>query len=112
MQADAPPGSPIIETNPDEPFKGKSGGIREALSLWQEHHDTALASTSGQPPSTTLGEIQNLFTQSGEDESFTAITRDDDVEDYDDEEIGSDELIPDTFTHQVFLRRGDLVDLL
>ena len=80
--------------------------------MWQEQHDIALADTLGRPPSSTLSDTQNLFTQSGEDESFTAIARDDEVDDDDDLNFGSDEPIPDIFAHQVFLRRGDLVELM
>lgn len=53
-----------------------------------------------------------MFTQSGEDDSFTAIARDEEVEDDDDVNFGSDEPTLDIFAHQVFLRRGDLVELV
>lgn len=102
----------MIGSNPAGLVKGNSGGIRETLRLWQEQHDIALADTSGLAPPGTLGDTQNLFTQSGEDESFTAIARDDEVEDNDDVSFGSDEPTPDIFAHQVFLRRGDLVELV
>ena len=79
--------------------------------MWQEQHDIALAETLGRTPPSTLSDTQNLFTQSREDESSTAVARDDEVEDNDDIEFGSDDPTPDIFAHQVFLRRGDLVDL-
>ena len=98
--------------NPDGLSKGQSGGIREALRSWQEQHDIALADKPSQPASNTLSDTQNLFSQSGEDESLTAIVREDGVEDDDDIYFGSDEPTPNIFAHQVFLRRGDLVELM
>ena len=80
------------------------------LRLWQEQHDIALADTS-RSPSSTLSDIQNLFTQSGEDDSFTEIARDDEIDD-DDIKFESEERTPDIFAPQVFLRRGDLVELV
>lgn len=80
--------------------------------MWQEQHDIALADTSGLTPSGTLGDTQNLFTQSGEDESFTAIARDEEAEDDNDVSFGSDASTLDIFAPQVFLRRGDLVELV
>lgn len=111
MQADAQIDPAIIGANPDGLLKKPSGSIREALRLWQEQHEIALAGTSGRHPSSMLSDTQNLVTQSGEDESFTTISLDENVEDDDDVDIRSDEPIPDIFAHQVFLRRGDLVEL-
>ncbi|KAL9075487.1 MAG: hypothetical protein Q9161_001559 [Pseudevernia consocians] len=111
LRANAQIDPAIIGTNRNEHFKGESGGIREALRLWQDQHDIALADTSSQTHPSTLSDTQNLFTQSREDESFTVIARDDEVEDNDDVIFGSDEPTPDIFAHQVFLRRGDLVEL-
>ncbi len=112
MQADAQIDPPIIGASRDGHLKGEPGGIRGALRLWQEQQDVALVDTSGRIPPDTLSDTKNLFTQSREDESFTAIARNDEVEDIDDIEFGSDDPTPDIFAHQVFLRRGDLVDLL
>ena len=112
MQTDAQIDPAIVGANLDGLVKGKSGGIREALRLWQDQHDIALADILGRPPSNTLSDTQNLFTQSGEDESFTTITRDDELEDDEDVHFASNELTPDFFAHQVFLRRGDLVELV
>ncbi len=111
MQADASIDPSVTGISPDDLVKGKSGGIRDALKLWQEQHDIALANRSGRHPSSTLGDTQNLVTQSGEDDSFTAITRDE-VDDEDDVEFQPEETTPDIFAHQVFLRRGDLVELV
>ena len=84
------------------------------LRLWKEQYQSALADTSDLPPPSTLGE-QNLLTQSGEDDDLTSIVRsdetNDDDDDYDDVEVEADEPIPDIFAPQVFLRRGDLVEL-
>lgn len=112
MQAKDAVDPPIIVTKSDEAFESKPEGIREMLRLWQEQHDTALADTSGQPPPSTPSDTQNLFTQSREDESFTTIAQDDDVEDDDTLDFGSEESNMDTFAHPAFLRRGDLVELM
>ena len=103
--------STIIRRNPDELIKWKSTGIREYLRSWQEQHETIPVDTSGRPSSGPLSETQNLFTQSGEDDSFTAIARDDEVDDEIDIDFASDEPTQDIFAHSVFLRRGDLVEL-
>lgn len=112
MESDAPTDPAIIGVNPDGLINGKSGRIRDTLRLWQEQHDIALADTLGRPPLNTVSDTQNLFTQSGEDESYTAIVRDDEVEDEDGVDFGSDEPISDIFAPQVYLRRGDLVELM
>ena len=101
----------ITKEDPDELIKWKSTGIREYLRSWQEQHETALVDTSGRPSSGPLSETQNLFTQSGEDESFTAIAWDDEVDDEFEIDFTSDEPFQDIFTRSVFLRRGDLVEL-
>lgn len=111
MQFDTPIDPTNIGTNPHGIPHRNSGGIHAYLSLWQEQHESALADTSGRPPSSTLGDTQNLFTQSGGDESFTTVARDDEVEDDVDVDLRSDEPTPDIFSRQVFLRRGDLVEL-
>ena len=80
--------------------------------MWQEQHEIALADALGRPLSSTLSDTQNLFTQSGEDDSSTTIVRDDEVDEDDDLDLESDEQTPDIFAHQVFLRRGDLVELV
>ena len=80
------------------------------LRLWQEQHDIALADTSRSP--STLSDIQNVLTQSGEDDSFTKIARDDEIDEDDDVKFESEERTPDIFAPQVFLRRGDLVELV
>ena len=99
-----------IKGNPDELIKWKTG-IREYLRSWQEQHESAVVDTSGRPSSGSLSETQNLFTQSGEDDSFTAIAQDDEADDEIEIDFPSDESTQDIFAHSVFLRRGDLVEL-
>ena len=112
MHSDTKIDPAIVETSPDRLIEGSSRGIREALRLWQEQHKIALAETSGRTLSSTLSDTQNLFTQSGEDESFIAIARDEELEDDDDDvDFGPDEPSPNIFARQVYLRRGDLVEL-
>ena len=97
--------------NPDEPIKWKSTGIREYLRSWQEQHATALVDTSGRPSLGPLNETQNIFTQSGEDDSFATLAMDDEMDDEFGTELKSDKPSQDIFTRSVFLRRGDLVEL-
>ena len=101
----------ITKEHPDEPIKWKSTGIREYLRSWQEQHETALVDTSGRPSLGPLSETQNLFTQSGEDDSFSTIATDDEVDDEFEIDLTSDQPSQDIFTRSVFLRRGDLVEL-
>ena len=109
MHNDAPIDAPVIGTDLDGLVKGKPQDIRAMLKLWQEQHKSALADTSVWPPSKTLGD-QNLVTQSGEDDNFSTIVRNDEADDDDDVEFEADEPVPDIFAPQVFLRRGDLVE--
>ena len=93
------------------------GNIREHLKLWQRQQDTnkKLPNSISQPSSNTRNDSQNLFTQSSEDDSFTVVAREDEadeVEGDDKLEFGSDEFVPDVLRNEVFLRRGDLVELL
>ena len=111
VQADMKLDPTITTENPDEPIKWKSTGISEYLRSWQEQHETALVDTAGRPSSGPLSEGQNLFTQSGEDDSFTTIATDDEVDDEFEMGLTSDEPSQDIFTRSVFLRRGDLVEL-
>ena len=90
---------------------GKIQNTREMLRLWKEQHKNTLVNASDRPPSSTLGE-QNWFTQSGEDESLTSFVRIDEENDDEDVEWEADQPSPDVFSPQVFLRRGDLVELL
>ena len=101
----------ITKGNPDEPIKWKSTGIREYLRSWQEQNENAVVDTSGRPSLGPLSETQNLFTQSGEDDSLTTVAVDDEVDDEFEIGLTSDELSQEIFTRSVFLRRGDLVEL-
>ena len=112
LQAAAPIDPSVIETNPAGLDKERPRRIREALRLWQEQHDSAVADTSDRPPSSTLGDTQNLLTQSGEDNSFTTVLRDDEADNDDYISMESEERTPDIFANEVFLRRGDLVELV
>lgn len=112
LQAAAPIDPPVVGTNPAGLVKGRPRRIREALELWQQQHDSGLADTSGRPPSSMLSDTQNLLTQSGEDNTFNTIVRDDEVDNDDDIGIESEERTPDIFANEVFLRRGDLVEVV
>ena len=97
---------------PVAPRSERSGGIREALKLWQEQHDSVQTHISGQHASSALEDSQNLLNQSGEDDSFTTISRDDEVDNDDDISIEREDQNPDIFIDETFLRRGDLVQLM
>ena len=99
LQAAAPIDPSVIETNPAGLDKERPRRIREALR-------------SDRPPSSTLGDTQNLLTQSGEDNSFTTVLRDDEADNDDYISMESEERTPDIFANEVFLRRGDLVELV
>ncbi len=92
------------------------GDIREHLRLWQEQQDinSSIPNAVQPSPVSIIKDGQNLFTQSGEDESFSVITSEieaEEVEDDDYLEFGSDEPTPDVLKNELFLRRGDLVEL-
>lgn len=92
------------------------GNIREHLRLWQEQQDLNLDLTNAaqSSPFSKIKDGQNLFTQSGEDESFTMITREIEAEEVEDDDyvgFGSDDPTPDVLKNELFLRRGDLVEL-
>jgi len=94
----------------------EGGNIREHLRLWQEHQDLVLNLPNAvqSSPVSKIKNGQNLYTQSGEDESFTVITREieaEEVEDDDHVDFGSDEPTPDVLKNELFLKRGDLVEL-
>lgn len=112
LQAAAPIDPPVVGTNPAGLVKGRPRRIREALELWQEQHDSGLADTSGRPPSSMLSDTKNLLTQSGEDNAFNMIVRDDEVDNDDDTGIESEEGNPDIVANEVFYRRGDLVEVM
>lgn len=112
MLAGSPIDPPIIGTNQDGFGDGRPTPIREALRLWQEQHDIALANNSGGRPSSTFGDTQNLFTQSGEDDSFTTITRDNELDDDDEVIFDPEDRAPDISANHIYLRRGDLVELV
>lgn len=94
----------------------EGGDIREHLKLWQEQQDLLPDSLGA----TKLPHIsrpktgQNLFTQSSEDQSLTTVTPEvkaEEIEDEDYVDFGSDEPTPDVLRNEMFLRRGDLVEL-
>ena len=101
----------VLGTNPHRASGYHARGIREALKLWQEQHDVALAVASSGPPPSSYGDTQNLVTQSGEDESYTAIARDEEPEDDDPIDLEPGEPVPGIFSRRIFLRQGDLVEL-
>ena len=104
----------VTYSKPNHNFTLNGGNIREHLKLWQEEHSIkaepigALAPPQGSTPITS----QNLYTQSGEDDSFTVISRDDETEEDSDVDLQSDDAIPNIVENHLFLRRGDLVELM
>lgn len=102
-------------TQSDENLRSTLGGenIREHLRLWQEQHQIrggpagAVVSSLG----STLTASQNLYTQSGEDDGFVLISRDEETEDESDVELGSDDAALELLDNHLFFRRGDLVEL-
>jgi hypothetical protein len=94
----------------------EKGDIREHLRLWQKQQDL----NSNLPNAVQLSRFstrkdgENVLTQSGEDESFTVIDREIEVQEVEDDDyvdVGSDEPMPDVLKNELFLRRGDLVEL-
>lgn len=110
--ADAQIEPPIAKGIPN--FDDTSGpGIREHLRLWQEQQNKEAEKMT--PASSPLGSSsrgsQNIFTQSGEDDSFTEITEDNDMDEDGHIDLHPDEGVTDIFQNHVYLRRGDLVEL-
>lgn len=92
------------------------GNIREHLRLWQEQQDINADLPRAIPPTfvSMTKDGQNRLTQSGEDESHIVITPETEIDEIDDDdhvEFGSDEPMPDVLKNEMFLRRGDLVEL-
>ena len=95
----------------------KGGNIREHLRLWQEIQDgnTDLSSPAQLPSTSRATTDHNLFTQSGEDDSFKVVDREHEAESFEDDEyidFGSDNSAADVLKNELFLRKGDLVELL
>ena len=81
--------------------------------MWQEQHGIQ-AGRAAAPVlllDNTISTSQNLYTQSGEDDSFTLISRDEEADDDDDFHLGSDGTTLELLDNQLFLRRGDMVEL-
>ena len=112
LQTAAQISSPATGITPAGLVQGRPEGIREALRLWQEQHDSAVADSLGRTAPSTFSDTQNLLTQSEQDDSFTTLVRDDEMDDDDGMSIEPDEQDLDKFAPQIFLRRGDLVELL
>ncbi|KAL2041979.1 hypothetical protein N7G274_005167 [Stereocaulon virgatum] len=90
-----------------------AGNIREHLKLWQEQHGKQ-ARRAADPVlllDNTVTASQNLYTQSGEDDSFMLISRDEEADDDDDVYLGSDGTTLELLDNYLFLRRGDMVEL-
>ena len=92
------------------------GSIREHLRLWQEQHDFEKKLVSPVVPlsNNTPDASQNLYSQSGEDDSYKVISQDEEAEDVAGTmmEPDADESTPTLFRSQKYLRRGDLVELV
>lgn len=95
------------------------GSIREHLKSWQEQHDlkTKLVAPVVPLSNNTSDASQNLYTQSGEDESSEVLSQDEPDEEAEDVagtmmEPDTDDSTPSLFGAQKYLRRGDLVELV
>ncbi len=92
------------------------GSIREHLKLWQEQHDLETKQVAPVVPlsNNTPDASQNLYTQSGEDDSYKVISQDEEAEDVAVTmmEPDTDDSTPTLFRSQKYLRRGDLVELV
>ena len=93
----------------------EEGRIQEHLRLWAQHVDTGGQTFKSLPldRSRYYKGTQNLLTQSSEDESFNSVAQEeaDAVEDHEHLEFGSDDPAIDVLKNELFLRKGDLVEL-
>lgn len=85
----------------------KGGNVREHLRLWQEQQELSVATTISGPSGTP----QNLITQSGEDDGYSTVLRDDEPESDDYLTLSSEERTLEILSPHSFLRQGDLVEL-
>lgn len=90
-------------------------GIREHLRLWQEQqnkeaekHDSPIF-----PLGNSSSTSRNFLTQSGEDDSFTKLTENTELDEAEhiDLSLDKDESTTDIFQNHAFLKKGDLVEL-
>lgn len=116
----SPPSAELDSSMLDAEAKLKSslerGDIREHLRLWQKQQDlnSNLPNAVQSSRVSTRKDGENVLTQSGEDESFTVIDREIEAQELEDDDyvdFGSDEPMPDVLKNELFLRRGDLVEL-
>ena len=123
LQAHYPPRPPLDQPIVLEDASLKSslsgGSIREHLRLWQEQHDLDSKLVAPVVPlsDNTSDASRNLYTQSGEDESYKVLSQDE--RDEEAEDVASTTIEPDTddstptlLGTQKYLRRGDLVELV
>lgn len=100
--------TPIFDT-------ASSTGIREHLRLWQEQQNKDVEQNiiTNVSPRNLSTASQNILNQSGEDDSFTKLTEDSemDEEQHIDLHLEKDEVTTDIFQNRAFLRKGDLVEL-
>ena len=102
----------------DASLKSKSSGesIREHLRLWQERRDleTKLIAPVVPLSNNTPDASRNLYTQSGEDDSYKVLSQDEEAEDVAGTlmEPHTDDRTPTLLGAQKYLRRGDLVELV
>ena len=93
----------------------KGANIREHLQWWQKHHFTKEPNSSFGPPAKAQHEAsQNLSTQSGEVDSFSNVALEDEGDMLDDdgvEMVGAQEPTTDYLRNDLFVRKGDLVEL-
>ena len=105
----------------DASLKSRLGraSIREHLRLWQEQHNLEgkLVAPVAPVSNNTSDASPNLYTQSGEDESYKVISQDERDEEAEDVAVtmmepDTDDSTPSLLGVQKYLRRGDLVELV
>ena len=101
----------------DASLKSNSrGSIREHLRLWQEQRDleTKLVAPVVPLSNNTPDASRNLYTQSGEDDSYKVLSQDEEAEEVAETlvEPHTDDRAPTLLGTQKYLRRGDLVELV
>lgn len=87
--------------------------IREHLKWWQAQQEPkdSFGTVNDTYSFSKANDVQNTFTQSGEDDSSTVMIQGDEAANEDDEEFEPIDSTLDILSPQVFFRRGDMVEL-
>ena len=103
---------PLPAGYPPSPRRTK---VREHLKLWQDQQRKGLDDPIPSQTPQSLDSVPNSVTQSGEDDTFSHVVRDTDMEQGDDfghADLGpTAELVDTTGTDQRYLKQGDVVQL-